>query len=51
MTEQKHKCQILVCPDCGAKYSAKTMEMLVFVPFNMQGKRNKTHDDSSEAQE
>ncbi|MFH0817514.1 MAG: hypothetical protein V1909_02660 [Candidatus Micrarchaeota archaeon] len=38
MIEQnKHTCKILVCPDCGRKYTAKAMEFLVFVPFNMKG--------------
>lgn len=39
MAEQsKHSCKILVCPDCGKKYSAKAMELLVFAPFNVPGK-------------
>lgn len=30
----KHSCKIFVCPDCGARYSAQKMELLVFNPFH-----------------
>ena len=47
MAEQtKHSCKVLVCEECGAKYSAKNIEMLVFVPFNVKnkGKKGDAHD-------
>ena len=29
----KHTCKVLVCPDCGKRYSAEKLELLVFNPF------------------
>lgn len=34
----KHACKVLVCPDCGAKFSAKKIEILAFDPFNKEKK-------------
>jgi len=34
--KEKHSCSTLVCPDCGAAYSARKIEMLVFDPFHRE---------------
>ncbi|MFA6214431.1 MAG: hypothetical protein WC717_04100 [Candidatus Micrarchaeia archaeon] len=34
----KHMCKVLVCPDCGAKYSARKVEILAFDPFHAKRK-------------
>jgi hypothetical protein len=47
MAEQnKHACKVLVCPDCGAKYSARKVEMLAFDPFHAKrkGKRGEARE-------
>lgn|GEM_PF-2187678 len=37
----KHSCKVLVCEECGAKYGAKNIEIMAFVPFNVKARAKK----------